>query len=276
MIDSRRLIESILNALEAGVEQSLEEIKNEAQRRAPVRKLFKGGGRRRFKGGLAVHNYSFAAEPYFRSSRVGRTPDGDYIRGRTNSLAPVTSPSRRSGRRPIGGLEFRDVQRDGDSFRLAHGRSRRVGREILASAKRDVARGRGLRIVSVDARGKEDIQYGGTLRDSIEVVGPFRTTEGVTGYVKASAIENGFNYAYAQEFGTAHNAPQPYLRPALRSMLRKITTTQRNAIRNRLERQSHPLRIVSTGLELVVTPARSSALVRFDTRMTAAGFRTTR
>lgn len=267
MISERALLNSILDGVEAGLTASLDQIKDDAQKRAPVRKLFRGGGRRRITTGLAVHNYSFRAEPFRRTQRVGvnpADPTGRPIRGRTNSSAPVTA------RGPaIGGLEFRELASEGKGFRFRLANTV-GGREILSRAKSEARRGKG---VNTLASGKAGAEYGGTLRDSIEVVGPFRTIEGVTGYVKASAIENGFNYAYAQEFGTAHNAPQPYLRPALRGMFRKIAVTQRDSIRNRLSRQPARLQLVKTSLKLEAVIERSTALARLDVRLTRAGFR---
>jgi HK97 gp10 family phage protein len=60
-------------------------------------------------------------------------------------------------------------------------------------------------------------RYGGTLRDSIIVVkASLSTQEGkgiVRGYVRAGG--GGIDYAGYQEFGTRHNRPHPFLRPAL-------------------------------------------------------------
>jgi hypothetical protein len=279
MLDGRQFLESLLDGIELGVTRSLEQIKNDAQRRAPVRRLFKGGGRRRITGAIGVRNQIGAGTAYFRTSRVGQTPEGRTIRGRTNSAAPVTSPSRGSRRMPIGSPDFREVSREGSGFVFKN--TRRVGREILASARSDVARGRGLRNVSVDASGKGAIEYGGTLRDSIKVIGPRRTPlPGVVGYVSASATEHGFNYAYAQEFGTAHNAPQPFLRPALRNAFRRITETNRDAIRTTLERGERRIRVVPGSIELHLEPGGSfsakgggSALARVEKMFERAGFR---
>lgn len=290
MIDSRSLLDSILQGLTEGVGQSLEEIANEARRRAPVRRLFKGGGRshKRFVAGqIGVGNHDVVGRPYMRTTRVGRTITGETIRGRTNSAAPVTSPPRGSGRTPIGGSQFREVARSGNGFRFSQ--ISEVRDDVLGRALSDVRRGRGLRLISrerralsfierdvlgLGARGavRENFEYGGTLRDSIEVVGPRRTPlPGVMGYVKASAVEHGFNYAYAQEFGTAHNAPQPFMRPALRNSLRKITTTQKYAIKTHLERSPRRMHIKPMFVTIRINPiAPALGVARFNRRLDQA------
>lgn len=272
MIDTQALIDSILKGAEVGVRESLREIKQDAQRRAPVRKLFKGGGRRGVTAHIGVHNHQITGKPYAFAQRVGRTIEGEFIRGGPNSSAPVSQPKRGTGR-GIGGAEFREVSRETSGFRLVHENHPVAGKAILGRAKSDVARGRGLHLLP---GGKAGTEYGGTLRDSIKAEGPTRDGYQIVGYVKASAIENGFNYAYAQEFGTAHNAPQPYLRPALRDFFSKIGAGQRTAIKTHLERSSHPVRIVASSIELILGPTGSfgpsanSTLVRFGTRLNQA------
>jgi len=267
MIDFQRLVDSIIAAAEEGVEQSLNEIATDARRLAPVRKLFKGGGRRAISAHIGVHNHEVTGKPYSMAKRVGRTLEGEFVRGAPNSSAPVT---RRLKAGRLGGQEFREVEREPGfnvAFRFRLGRHRIAGKQILARARRDLARGAGLHVLP---GGKSGVEYGGTLRDSIEPEGPTRGGYRIVGYVKASAIEHGFNYAYAQEMGTAHNAPQPYLRPALRNYLSKLGASQRTAIKTALQRGTYPVRVVAGSIELVLKPTGGDALRRFGNKLDRA------
>lgn len=91
--------------------------------------------------------------------------------------------------------------------------SGRVGRIRLPSGKlKRIDERRGLH------RDKAGVvRYGGSLRASIhQVLASLSTREGrgkVYGYVRAGNKE--VDYAGYQEFGTSHNRPHPFLRPAL-------------------------------------------------------------
>jgi len=287
MFDYQRLVDSITEAAEQGVKASLEDIRNDARRRAPVRKLFKGGGRRSVTAHIGVHNHAVTGKPYQLARRVaGLTLGGSPLRGSQNTSVPTTRRLRAFGGQRLAGSAdhtFREVKRVGnDSFTFAStkarfkigGKSRLIDvhSEINRRARYDVSRGRG-----INASAGGVTEFGGTLRDSIQVEGPTRSGYRIVGYVVASAIEHGFNYAYAQEFGTAHNAPQPFLRPALRNFFARLGAVQQTSIKTHLERRPHPVRLIASEIELVLSPTGSfgatgsgSALVKLGNKLDRA------
>ena len=171
-------------------------------------------------GGTYTSHRTPANERRLQLGAAERIP----LRGRPNSSRPVI---RVEGLGRITG-NFRELSGPGELaigavYARVNGRTVRgdVRSALTARGAYEVRKGRGL-----NAEG----DIGGTLRDSIHSTGPFVTRSEVYGFVSASALnESGFNYAYAQEFGTGHNRPQPFLRPALREMKDQIVNGQRNA-----------------------------------------------
>jgi len=145
-------------------------------------------------------------------------------RGRPNSLRPVI---RVEGLGRVTG-NFRELSEPGQlAIGMIHARvNGRTARGDLSSAL--TARGR--YEVKTGRALNDEGEIGGKLRDSIHSEGPFVTRGEVYGFVSAAAFnDSGFNYAYAQEIGTGHNRPQPFLRPALRELKDQIVRGQRNA-----------------------------------------------
>lgn len=269
MLDGQSLLNALLEAARQGASATLQQIATDARRRAPVRRIFKGGSRRKFRSPVGITNQRVTGMPYslaYRTARVASTKTTNHPtltdftrRGRANSAVPVTRHLEAIGARVAGDadINFREVRKiKNNSFEFAHTKVRyKVGKqfrildlrdEFLARVARDVSHGRGITKVS----GQQ--QYGGKLRESIKVVEPIRQGTQIIGYVTASAIEHGFNYAYAQEFGTAHNRPQPYLRPAARAMHRRIKDNLRNSMATYLAKIT-PGHIRLTNAEFKIT-----------------------
>lgn len=234
MLDPYDLINAVLQGSIEGVNGALEDIAGIARRRAPVRKLFKGGRKRSITGAIGVHNNAYDATKglpfnykYHLGNIVGYAPKTRSLvaqsttprQGRVNSQYPVSRKI--NGVRLAGGSEvsFREVRGGQFVHQLVlsriGGKSNRLDvlSAYLGRAIRDVEAGRGVRVVPGG-----DLEYGGALRDSIAVQPARRFALEVWGSVSAHATDPGrdFDYAWAQEMGTAHNRAQPFLRPALR------------------------------------------------------------
>jgi hypothetical protein len=156
--------------------------------------------------------------------------DGGRVIGRINSLSPVLmSPAGRIGGQAlrrlseVGFLQVQTISHKGGTFSALDLLSAR-GRYELKS-------GRAAHLHKEDADDPGQLMLGGTLRDSIKREGPYVHRDEVYGFVSAAAFnEQGFNYALAQEVGTGHNRPQPYLRPALRELHDDIVGKQAKGI----------------------------------------------
>lgn len=280
-----RFLDVVLDAAADGANTILGQIKGEAQHRAPVRKLFKGGYKIKFRGpggGVGVRNqylnttygraYSIAV--HFAQTVSGGNRKYPIVsstnrrRGRQNSSIPTTARIREFENKRLMGtfddISFREVRKVDGQYQFATTQVRaKVGGkfrildirdQFAKGAARDLARGRGLH--QVPGKGGHT-EYGGTLRDSIEVEEVTRRGDVLEGYVKASAIEtdgrkSAFNYAYAQEFGTAHNAPQPYLRPAARLFAMRLAPGLSNPIRTALQRMpAGQVKVTTDDLKIV-------------------------
>lgn len=105
---------------------------------------------------------------------------------------------------------------DGGGFELAH-REIRIGRHTVLTSDLLSARGRyEVKTGRAKTSGPKGDEIGGTLRDSIRIEGPYVSDRGMSGFVSAFADNgSGLNYGYFMEFGSRHNKPHPFLRPAL-------------------------------------------------------------
>lgn len=300
------LYHAIIDGVAEGVAGSLEQIASAARRRAPVRQLFKGEARYKIRGKIGVHNeYTFSGA-YRMAERVARLVAGSPSSGKY----PIAGPGRRQGaqnssipstqkikalgnQRLIGHsskndyISFREVRQVGSGYEFMHDMVRaRVGKktqllsirdQFVSRAAYDLARGTGVH--TNKATGEEE--YGGTLRDSIHTNGPIREMGSglVYGYVIASAKrEGGFNYAYAQEFGTAHNRAQPFLRPALREEFQRVVNFQKMKVRERLRHargatKPHVAATVHVTFDTTLDPRMANAIRSVNRNLNALGTR---
>ena len=276
VFDPSVFIEAIEQAAEDAVKAGLAQVVERAKHKAPVRRIFKGDRKIKFRGAVGVqslalnetkgpafryaeragvtvgflHSGRAFASPTFRSiASTGRTA-GDVRRNRDITRTVALKPDERlsvrgrpNSRQPVIRVEglgritgnFRELSGPG---KLAHGTvyARVNGRTVRGEVSSALtARGR-YEVESGRAINAETGEVGGALRDSIRSEGPFVTRGEVYGFVRAAAFnEKGFNYAYAQEIGTGHNRPQPFLRPALRELKDQIVNLQRNAFSTALK-----------------------------------------
>ena len=289
VFDPNVFIEAIEQAAENAVKGGLAQVVERARHKAPVRRIFKGDRKIKFRGAVGVqhlqlnetrgpafryaeraavsvgflHSGRSFASPVFRgiessgrgpietrgefqsrvkvpaSDRVLRLSPEDRIaaRGRPNSSQPVI---RVEGLGRITG-NFRELSGPGQ---LAHGTiyARVNGRTVRGELSSALTARGAYEVRKGRATNAETGEIGGALRDSIKAEGPFVTRGEVYGFVSAAAFnEQGFNYAYAQEIGTGHNRPQPFLRPALRELKDQIVNSQRTAFNTAL-RNAHGVR----------------------------------
>lgn len=251
VLSASDLVSIIMEAAEAGVRGGLEEIQSIAKEMAPVRSIYAMTKNRNAKhkqsmasGSRYVALSGKAARmsgstvtsdvmlPGGRSVRTGRSfqrgtglkvgPSSSRVRGRSNSTSPVikTPYGFVGGKAKVGGKDARALRRvkplEGGGFELAH-KEIRIGRHAVMTSDLLSARGR-YEVKSGRAKtsGPNGDEIGGTLRDSIRIEGPFVSKRTVSGYVSAYAEnDNGLNYGYFMEFGSRHNQPHPFLRPAL-------------------------------------------------------------
>lgn len=300
VFDPQVFIDAIEQAAEDAVKSGLAQVVDRAKHKAPVRRIFKGDRKIKFRGAVGVqqlqlnetrgpafryaeragtavgflHSGRAFASPAFRAiessgrganeyrgsefqSRV-KVPAGERTlplaredriaaRGRPNSRQPVI---RVEGLGRVTG-NFRELSEPGKLamgtiYARVNGRTARgdLASALTARGRYEVAKGR--------AANPETGEIGGALRDSIRSEGPFVTRGEVYGFVRAAAFnEKGFNYAYAQEVGTGHNRPQPFLRPALRELKDQIVNLQRNAFSTAL-RNAHSTRSDFKGFRRVL------------------------
>ena len=284
MIDTSHFMDLLMEGVEEGVKGSLNQIRNRARELAPVRQLFKGATKAPLRGPISVHNQTTFGQPYRLALRMGRvaTRTGTYPivnltkrghSGSQNTSLPTTRKLAALGNQRIMGkaddISFREIKNVNGTFEFQNTRVRfKIGGklrlldlrdEFIGQANRDLRSGRGLHTTGKGAA--KTTEYGGTLRDSIEVVGPFRNITEVTGYVKAEAVEHGFNYAYAQEFGTAHNRPQPFLRPALRQFKTVATEHLAKSVDYRMKSRRGvriAANVVSANVHILVDPGKTA------------------
>jgi hypothetical protein len=157
---------------------------------------------------------------------------GGSITGRTNSYAPVIKT--KAGR--VGGEQLRHWA----GHEVLSISTIKIGKKTVLLADQLNARGRYEvktgRAVTIGPHGEAVV--GGTLREGITIEGPYYTGDSVFGFVSALAIDPAktkrknpqHNYAADQEFGSRHNAPHPFLRPAFWESLDQIKSGQRAAI----------------------------------------------
>lgn len=275
VFDPNVFIEAIEDAAEASVKAGLAQITERAKHKAPVRRVFADSSARKiaFRGPVGVEPlqlnesrgpaFRYAeragvsvgslrsgrafASPIFRSIAVSGRLAGDIKRNRDLERVVKVGPEERiplrgrpNSRRPVVRVEgigrvtgnFRELSEPGklavsQIYARVNGRTVRGDLRLTAKGRYELETGR-----AVTSEG----ELGGTLRDSIHPEGPFVTRGEVYGYVSAAAFnEKGFNYALAQEIGTGHNRPQPYLRPALRELRDQIVYLQRNAFSTALK-----------------------------------------
>ena len=257
VFDPRTFIDAIEQAAQDAVDAGLHQVAERARHKAPVRNVFRDrtSRKRRLRGQIGVlpaalnevrgPAFARAGRTGFEIQRIGEVA-GSFgagrtkgrfevtdrrISGRTNSFAPVVmSPAGRVGGESLRHLSARGVLKVQE---IAHPGGRFSAFDLLSGRGRyELEKGR------ADFTNPEtgETTLGGTLRGSIKVEGPFVGRGEVYGFVSAAAFnEQGFNYALAQEIGTAHNRPQPYLRPALRELHEKIAANTRNAFSTALK-----------------------------------------
>jgi hypothetical protein len=253
VLDATYLVRTIMESSEQGLREALEEVMSIAKDMAPVRSIFKIPRRRnylysqslatgaRFVGlngkayrmSAATAKYAPVA-PGGMPARTGRSfqrgtglqtgKSSSRVTGRANSTSPVikTQYGYVGGKSKVGGTDSRALRKvlhsqSGSGFELEH-KEIRVNGHTIGTSDLLSQRGR-YEVMSGRAKtgvGPGDLEIGGTLRDSIHIEGPFASKGGFYGFVTAFAEnEKGLNYGYFMEFGSRHNRPHPFMRPAL-------------------------------------------------------------
>jgi hypothetical protein len=218
-----------------------------AQHHAPVRKIFKGSS---FGRSELMSRYASAAGPARKPMQVqALTAEGVKRVGHANSLEPIfkAGNARSSGdfRRiktkylghgatlvdtklmdvPVAESRIinnqpRDVGIVGDSARA--GRKMGSGTSQLTSRGRfEVQSGRAV-FTSPDGNSR----IGGRLRGELHIEGPFYEGDSVWFQVVSPTP-----YARPMEFGSVHNRPYSYLRPALHESRGRLRSLARTAFR---------------------------------------------
>lgn len=257
--DREAFIDGITDGAFDAVEKSLHAIAERAKGKAPVRNIFADATSKK----RTLPSYERVSAPrmlnvskgpaYQRASRIGTQIEqvaptgtrrggskgsyettGGRVVGRVNSFAPVVmSPAGR-----IAGQSLREISARGvlKVQSIGHAGGKFSAFDLLSTRGRyELSKGRAEHKNKMTG----ETTIGGKLRDSIEPEGPYSAGTEIYGYVKAAAFnESGFNYAYAQEVGTGHNRPQPYLRPALRELHDRIVADQRNAFSAAMRKSS--------------------------------------
>lgn len=196
-------------------------VTEDARRRAPVRKVFKGS-----LGRATLQSIEEAAAEVALRSRLGLAPGPVRTQrtpaARVHGFGPrrlLTSP--RLPAYDVGASRFRAASgrfTTASAFRATqplHGQLQ-FATELSARGRYELKTGR----ANITAGGKTYL--GGRLRSQI-------TSGGVSGNpVFVGSVISPTPYAKYVEFGTRHNRAQPYLRPAL--------AAQREAFRKRLQR----------------------------------------
>jgi HK97 gp10 family phage protein len=247
----RRLHEAIEHAVNAVAN----EVMIDAQKRAPVRKVFRGGKQRtRALTPAETHaeiplrlqlatsagkRREIAAAPAAISTRIGR-------RGRANAFNPYHAgfgSSFLAARREDPLTNARDVK-----FSTS-GRPRLVHGEIVRNAEGSIIRTTGV-AQALSARGRYELEsgrgvyrppgggqatLGGRLRREIDV-GPLQRGASL---IKRQVVSP-TSYARYVEFGTRHAAAQPYLRPALAGQREKFHKALRDQILRATKRSRSP------------------------------------
>ena len=164
---------------------------------------------------------------------------GGTIRGRVNSYgAVVKTPGGYIGGEELrywggpGVLEIKQIRGPKGSFKLEDLLSSR-GRWELKSERA---------VVTTTGKHGTVQTVGGRLREGIKVEGPFENGDEVYGFVSASASDPGstHNYAKDQEFGSRHNRPHSFLRPALRQSHKQIIDLKSGALKRAISGGTRP------------------------------------
>jgi hypothetical protein len=259
--NAEAFMEGMFKKAEAVAEETIQYTLKRAQKHAPVRKIFKGT---RYKNSKLMGGYAspagVAKVPITSRIRTPNLGDSGENVGHANSLEPVfnirasTSGNHRSERTRITG-DFRRVQM-GDGLRthaLADGsvvHHAAFGLEKVPYERMKIDKG-GKLVEDTPKKGTvadatprlssagrfelktgranfkdphtDVVRVGGRLRGSLYVEGPEREGDMVWANVVSPV-----KYSRHMEFGTSHNRPYPYLRPALQE---SRTVFKRNARR---------------------------------------------
>ena len=269
VLDASALTKYLESAIEEAVLNGLILIEDRARQLAPIRRVHKMGRRKerhvtakdvasgsRF---VAMSGTAFTAMNNDIGRRVafgggmnakygtavfippkGRVPRVDTgaprAHGRVNSLAPMirTPGGHLSGTQfrlldSGGGLRYQSVKVGNRSFKMDD--------LLTARGRYEVKTGRANEL---NASGQ--VQAGGRLRASIKHEGPYHDGNIVYGYVSAAAYDPGaktlHNYAADMEYGSRHNKPHPFLRPALWESASRIKDLSHGVIAKALTAKS--------------------------------------
>lgn len=212
MIDFRALVDAVNEAVAIGLGEGAETVARAARAKAPVRRVFSNRG--------PVTRAKTAAEMEAGKSiraALGLSVEGSRANPSPRVVVASRAPRRWHDRRLSQAGQLL-ADRDAVVARMQSGRDPRTPRRLREFHAAQVpwrtalsARGgyevRTRRAVGTFDSGRRTI--GGTLRASITAEVPIRQGGRSVAWVIASAP-----YAKFQEFGTRHNAAQPFLRPA--------------------------------------------------------------
>lgn len=248
------------------VDEVAQSVHMRARKYAPVRKLFrgttyrkddslfgqfaspKGKARRPIErrinfGGQQRSGHANSFRPLFRSPDGTRAIQGDFRRVHTSDtgaqrLRPIFHDDLTEGNKVLrGNLEV--FQRTGATGYRQIRQSKPISAEDIHVRGGKALTGRGRYEVrtgrSVRTSPSGISRIGGRLRGEIYVESA-RYSEGrVTAYVVSPTKdpETGYPYNRAMEFGTAHNRPYPFMRPALREHRTKFRQAIKSALGTR-------------------------------------------
>ena len=285
MIDESAILKAILGAGTQSVRSGLQMIETRAQELAPVRNVFKSGGRTRKVATfdvVASENLtrSVALQMSGQNARVLRaesflyhptrnaahldlsdTPEsGGRIRARQNSYAPLLHTP--------GGLFSAEEVRElaPNTHELKFGSSRVFGsltvNDLLSSRGRyELGHVRGVNKGRFEAGAQMPDTLGGRLKSGIKTVMPEQRGLIVQGFVVSEAVDpsTGHDYTADQEFGTRHNRAHPYMRPATAESRARIVDLQRGTVARELKK-------VNVGVGSIPVRITLSAVWRVNTR----------
>lgn len=245
-IDFTKVERLIDRAARRAGDRSARFAEDQAQRRAPVRKLFRGTTYRQGTAGFR--------EPRIRQVRFRDPESGEAvrIRGQANAIEPLFRTRTRTGGRAYLSGDFRVVDTKTRTLRAARADlyitnrggkvvSRRTeqisaedvrvsgGRALTTRGRFEVRSGR----ANFRAPGSRTTRVGGRLRGEIHVEGPV-DEDGVLWWYVVSATkdpETGRLYPRDQEFGTRRHAAHPFLRPGLHASRETFRRNVRREVR---------------------------------------------
>ena len=237
-LDIGKMEAVIVQAAMAGGNKAAEEALRRVQRRAPVRRVFKGT---RFRKGVNVMGRNSASrpswgvmgfggvQPKIRQVRISSEPGEQRVltRGHPNAMVPLITMKTPSGGTAYARGYFRTIDPNtgrlakvlptAQFYRPAGGKLQRVERRPISMENRLTTEGRyEVKTGRANFRNPETgrTTVGGRLRGELHIEGPFKG-DTIWWYIVSRTKDRGRLYGRDMEFGNAHNRAFPFMRPGL-------------------------------------------------------------